>query len=500
VTTITATLQQFKQHLADLARLSQAAALLNWDLETGMPRKGAAARAEALGLLSGEIFTRFVSPQTAEALAALTAPGVTLDATDAALVRVTRRDYDKSQAIPPALVREIATVAGQAQPAWEQARHDNTFAPFVPYLTRLLALKCEVADIVGHRGNRYDALLDDYEPGLTAAALIPLIADLRRELVPLVDAIIDRQQSQPAPAVPAVPVEAQRALALALLDLLHFDSDAGRLDASAHPFSITIAPGDHRVTTRFDVADFRSSFFSVLHECGHALYELGIPAALQLTPLADGASMAIHESQSRFWENVVGRSRPFLAFVLPLLQRHCPALAAWSADDLFRSANSVRRSLIRTEADEVTYNLHVMLRFELENELLGGRLAVTDLPAAWNDRCRALLGCTPASDREGVLQDVHWAHGSFGYFPSYMLGNLYAAQLTDALRRDLPDFDTLLARGDTQAPLAWLRDRVHRHGRMLEPHELMLRATGSAPDSRHFLAYLRSKFLGDARS
>ncbi len=486
------TLQQFKEYLADISRLSQAAALLSWDLETGCPRAGVAKRAEAMGLLSQEIFSRSVSERMGGFLDTLAATELSDD--DRALVRVVKRDYDKAKAIPPALVRDLSVTAAQAQPAWEQAKADAAFPAFAPHLEKLLALKCEMADIVGWQGHRYDALLDDYEPGLTVAELDPLLATLRADLVPLAEAIIARQG--PVPALPAggYPVAAQRALGEEVLRLLGYDFAAGRLDASAHPFSITISAGDHRVTTRFDERDFRPSFFSVLHEGGHALYEMGIPAKFHETPLGEGCSMAVHESQSRFWENIVGRSRAVLEYVRPVMARHLPALDGLDSDALYRLANGVQRSLIRTEADEVTYNLHVMLRYELEKGLLDGSLAVADLPAAWNAKLRDYLGLTPTSDRAGVLQDVHWAHGSFGYFPSYLLGNLYAAQLADDMTRDL-DLDACLRRGDLRAPLAWLREKVHAHGRALLPAELLQRATGNAPDARYFLAYLRHKFL-----
>jgi carboxypeptidase Taq len=338
----------------------------------------------------------------------------------------------------------------------------------------------------------YDVLLDDFEPDMTTARLRPLLEEVREGLVPLI-AATDGAHDGPGVLAGHHEVEDQRRAVMAVLEGIGFDPDGWRLDPAPHPFAQGIAPGDTRITTRYDLHDFAGAYFGCLHEFGHGLYEASIPQRLVSTPLGDPVSLGMHESQSRLWENEIGRGRPFCAWALPRLEALLPGLGRVDADALYRSVNTVRRSLIRVEADETTYNLHIVLRFELEVGLMEGTIAVDDLPHAWNEGMHRLLGLDVPDDAQGVLQDVHWGAGLLGYFPTYTLGNLIAAQLWDVLREELPELDGQIERGDFAPLRAWLADRIHSHGRKLPPPELLRRATGQELAVAPFLRYLRDK-------
>ncbi len=488
-------IDDLRTHLGELHDLELAGALLSWDQETMMPPRAAGARAEQLGTLARLHHERFTGAETGRLLdrAASELDGSCEDSFEASLVRVTRRDWDKERQVPTELAAELARAAARALPVWTDARERSDFASFVPALRRNLQLRLRYAECfdVAHP---YDALLDDFERGLTTPEVATTFARLTDELPDLVAAIGAAEPVDDRCLHGHFSVAGQRAVIDDVLARMGFEDDAWRLDASAHPFSTEIGLHDIRLTTRYDEGYLGSALFSAMHECGHGLYEHGVPAELARTPLHSGVSLALHESQSRLWENVVGRGRPFCGWLLgPLRETFPEVFAGVDADGLWRAVNRVEPSLIRVEADEATYALHIVLRFELERALVEGELAVDDLPEAWNDGMRRLLGVEVPDDARGVLQDIHWAHGAFGYFPTYALGTIIAAQIWQRMREELPDVERSIAAGELAPLREWLGEHLHRHGRKLTPRETLRRATGSDLDVGPYLAYLRAK-------
>jgi carboxypeptidase Taq len=409
---------------------------------------------------------------------------------------VTRRDYDEARKLPTDLVAEIARAGAIAQPVWQKARKEANFDAFAPYLEKNVELNRRVADALGYQDRPYDALLDRYEPGMKTADLEKLFDELKRAIVPLIadiarnaDAVDDRALYR------GYDPDLQLTYALDVVKRLGYDLERGRQDLSAHPFSTTFGPGDARITTRVSRDFFNECFFGSVHEAGHAMYDQGQTEHLDRTPLWGAASPGVHESQSRLWENLVGRSLPFWRHFYPSLHMAFPdPLRDVDDEGFYRAVNRAYPSLIRVEADEVTYNMHVLLRFELENEMLDGTLEVKDLPEAWNSRVKSYLGLDVPNDREGVLQDIHWSSVSFGIFPGYTIGNLVSAQLMAQVRQEMPDLDSQVERGEFANLLAWLRRNVHRHGRKFTPNELLERATGRPLTAAPWIAYVRQKF------
>ncbi|MEW4568313.1 carboxypeptidase M32 [Tautonia sp. JC769] len=490
------------QRSREWSTLASCAALLSWDEQTYLPDGGSAFRGEQLGMLAGLEHERATDPRIEALLHSVEESDLIADpqAPEAVNVRELRRAFNRKAKLPRELVEELARVTSTAQHEWVAARRARDFPRFLPWLDRIVTLKRREAECVGHEsGDLYDALLDEYEPGATAATLSTLFSGLRSDLIPLVQAIAG-SSSRPDPSIlrGTFPIETQRTLGELVAASIGFDFDRGRLDTSAHPFCSGIAPGDCRITTRYRPDDFEESFFGVLHEVGHGLYEQGLPPDRFGTPMGESVSLGIHESQSRLWENLVGRGRAFWIFWFPIVKRlFRGVLGSADLDKFHRAVNRVEPSLIRTQADEVTYNLHIMIRFDLERALLSGDLPPAELPGAWDDAYRRDLGVVAPDVADGCLQDVHWAAGLIGYFPTYSLGNVYAAQLFDAASRSLGDLDTLLSRGDTQPLLDCLRHRIHHHARRYRPADLIAEATGSAPDSRPLIQSLRSRY-GDA--
>ena len=482
----------------ELGVLNSCAAVLGWDHQTYMPTKGGALRGEQMAFLASLSHQKFTDPKVGELLAAAEGSELVSDPESdaAANVRELRRAYDRATKIPPSLVAELARVTTQAQQVWEQAKKKNDYASFQPMLEQVVNLKRQEADAVGYKDHRYDALIEEYEPGTTVAELKTLFAELAATLSPLVKKIV-ASPKQPNKSVleREFPVDRQKVFAEAAAVAIGFDFGAGRLDTTAHPFCSGFGPGDCRITTRYNPKFFNEAFFGVLHETGHAMYEQGLPAEHFGTPLGVACSFGIHESQSRLWENQVGRGRPFWDHFYPRLkQTFHSVLADVDAETFYFAINDVRPSLIRVEADEATYNLHIALRFELELALLSGDLTTTDLPGAWNERFRALFGLDVPDDARGCLQDIHWAFGGIGYFPTYTLGNLYAAQLMDAAKRDLIALEDEFRCGEFGRLKGWLRDRIHRHGQRFRAGALCQRATGSPLSPKPFLSYLSEKF------
>jgi carboxypeptidase Taq len=491
-------LDQLKTRLGEIHDLHRANAVLGWDQQTYMPRGGSNARAEqsaTLQKISHEIFTADATGRLIDA-AAHEADRLDLDSDDARLISVTRRDYHKARKVPADLVAEIARVTGQAVDVWTQARARSDWKPFEPYLCKIVDLNRKLADVLGYPEKPYDALLDQYEPDMKTAQVQAVFDSIKPDLIELVrqiaakadaagDGVLHREYDE----------QQQLNFGLEVIKRYGFDFTRGRQDRSVHPFTTTFSIGDVRITTRVERQFLSPALFGTLHECGHALYEQGIKPELERTPLADGASLGMHESQSRLWENLVGRSRPFWQFFFPRLQAAFPVqLADQTVESFYRAANTVSPSLIRVEADEVTYGLHVMLRFELENDLIEGRLKIAEVPEAWNAKMQDFLGIAPPTTALGALQDIHWSSGMIGYFPTYQLGNLISLQLWDKLNADISDLTDQIAQGEFGALLAWLRTNLHQHGRKFTSVELLQRITGGGLNPAPYLKYLKTKF------
>jgi carboxypeptidase Taq len=484
--------------LKEIGVLGSTISLLHWDEQTQLPAKGAAYRAEQISLLTRMSHERFTSARMADLIAAAEkkhGSDLQQDAVSAANIRETRRTYDRQVKLPARLVEELARTTVLAQQAWVDARKQSNYAGFEPWLKKILHLKREEAGCLSSGGPLYDALLDEYEPGAKTDDLRVVFEELRAELVELVREIQESGRTAPVEILTRnYPAGEQEVLARKAASAIGFDFEAGRLDRSVHPFCSIIAPGDTRMTTRYDEQYFGDAFFGVLHETGHGLYDQGLPPEHFGTPAGDYVSLGIHESQSRMWENLVGRARPFWNFMMPhAREAFAEALAGVSEDDWMFAINSVEPSLIRTESDETTYNLHILLRFELEQALLDGQLDTGELPGAWNEKMQKYFGLTPPNDAQGCLQDIHWSGGSFGYFPTYTLGNLIAAQLFEAAKTAIPGMETAFERGDFSPLLTWLRLNVHQHGKRYSAAELVTRATGKSLSAEPLLRHLKNK-------
>jgi carboxypeptidase Taq len=491
---------ELMRRVREEALLASCGDVLAWDEETYLPRGGVPHRAEQMALLAGLEHERSADPRLGELLAAVEGSDLVRDPeSDAAVnVREIRRLYDRECRLPHALVEELARITSIAQQEWLAARERSDFARFRPWLEKVVTLKRAEADALAYSGVPYDALLDEYEPGLRSDDVARLLAVLRRDLQPLIEAIA-ASPHRPNTAVlrREYPVEQQRAFSEAVASAIGFDFRRGRLDATTHPFFITIGPDDCRIATRYNPHGFSDAFFGMLHEVGHGLYEQGRPAEHHGTPLGDAASLGLHESQARLWENTVGRSRGFWDHFFPLARKTFPgALADAAPDEFYFAVNYVGPSLIRMRADEVTYNLHILVRVELEQALLAGNLRVADLPGAWNDAHRRYLGVVPANVAEGCLQDGHWAAGLFGYFPTYTLGNVFGAQLHARATAELGDLESEFRRGEFGGLLGWLTENVYRHGQRYPAARLMERVAGASLDHRPLVESLRGKYAG----
>ncbi len=493
-----AALDELKRELAELKDLSGVASLLAWDQQVMMPPGGAAARADQLSTLGRIIHDRATSPELGKLIDAAepVTAGLDPDSDDARLVAVARYDFEKDVRVPAELRAAMTRASSESYPVWVEARRESDFARFLPCLEQTIELKRRYIECMAPETEPYDALLDDFEQGMTAATVRPIFARLKEVLIPLVCAAASSGAVDDAPLRRRLPAAGLQQMEQRVLARFGFDSEAWRLDTTVHPFETAIATSDIRLTTRYEV-DGLESLFSSMHEFGHGLYEHQVAPELDSTPLARGASLGWHESQSLLWENLIGRGLPFWEHFAAELIRIFPAeLGSLCVYDIYAMVNKVNPDFIRVEADETTYNLHVILRFELEQELLSGELPPADLPRAWNQRMHDYLGIEVPEDRLGVLQDVHWSQGSFGYFPTYSLGHLRASQLWQRISADLSDLPDEIGRGEFGSLREWLRENVHRHGRKLTPAELQDRVLGGAIDPEPFIARLREKLAG----
>ncbi len=490
-------LEDLRNRFETISDLERAGALVFWDERTKMPPGGAEPRSEMLATLARISHELVVSDELAEVVerAAAETNGADPDSDDARLVRVATRDTAKARRVPTELRAELTRAGSAGEQAWVKAREASDFAAFLPYLERNIELARVYVECFAPYDHPYDPLLDDYEPGMRTAQLEPVLAALRDGLQPLLERLGAADGPDASCLHGSFPLDAQGELARRVLDAMPIDPDERRLDETVHPFATAIAPTDLRITTRYDETYVGTAIWAVMHEAGHAMYENGIPERLARGPLGHGLSLGFHESQSRLWENWVGRSRPFLGHLLPTLSDvFRDAFGSVDADQLHRAANRVEPSLIRVEADEATYNLHIILRFELEVGLFSGQLEPAELPEAWNSRMREYLGVEVPDDAHGVLQDVHWGGGAFGYFPTYALGNVIAGQLWELAEADLPDLHEQVGRGALQPLRDWLRERLHSHGAKYEPAEMIERLTGGPLDAAPLLRQLEAKY------
>jgi carboxypeptidase Taq len=487
---------KLRERLAEIADLRRVAGLLFWDQQTMMPPAGSAARAEQLATLTRMAHELFVADEIGRLLDELGSYEDSLEpeSDEASLIRVTRRDYQKARRVPPDLRAELSRAGSQGLRAWAEAKERSDFAAFLPALERNLELKHRYIECFDGADEPYDVLLDDYERGMKTERVRAIFATLKAELVPLIAELAQRDgRSLPEVAGGGFPIDAQRAFSHEVIEAFGFRPGTWRLDPTAHPFASGGGVDDIRLTTFYHDDDLESLFAS-MHEYGHGLYEHGIDPALERTPLGTGVSLGLHESQSRMWENLVGRSRPFWHHFYPRLQAAFPtALGSVELETFYRAINRVRPSLIRIHADEVTYNLHVVLRFELEQEMVAGRVSLRELPDAWAARMHEYLGVEVPNDAEGVLQDMHWGGGSIGYFSTYSLGNVMSVQIWECVLAEITDLYEQFERGEFAALREWLRDRLHRHGRKFTPEETLAKVVGGPIDPAPYLRYLKEK-------
>lgn len=475
-----------RTHLREIEVLGGVGAAIRWDQQTMMPKAGAQNRGEQSALLSRLIHERAADPRVGEWLAVLEASDQ-LDEVQSATLRNLGRDYARVVKVPSSLIERLAIARSAGFQAWVSAKESNDFKAFAPYLQGLLDLVVERAQAIDDQAPVYGVLLEEFNPGTNSASLHKTFSRLARGLHELIDAIAN--VAPLAPLSESFPVGQQQVFMRQMASSVGYDFGAGRLDKAAHPFTISLGPGDVRITTRLHENDLLGGLGGTIHEAGHGMYEQGLPQSLRGTKVNTAASLGLHESQSRFWENFIGRSEPFFKWMVGPLREHFPASQV-SASDLYRAANRVRPSLIRVTADEVTYNLHIIIRYELESALFAGELAVEDLPGAWNEKYEKYLGVKPSTSSEGVLQDIHWAGAGFGYFPSYTIGNLYAASLGVVISESLGDIWSLVEAGDFAPILAWLRENIHSQGHLLDAPDRIQAVVGERDSVEDLLSYL----------
>jgi carboxypeptidase Taq len=485
---------ELKNRLAEIHDLRRAQEVLFWDQTVMMPPGGGPVRGAQLTTLDRIAHERFIAPEIGHLLEELGSYEESLDydSDEASLIRTTRRDWDKARRVPAELAAEMVGAGAEAHDVWAKAREENDYATFLPHLERALDLKRRYIDCFEGYDEPYDVLLDDYEPGMKTAEVRTVFDELKAALVPLIAEVASSDEDDGFMNGP-FPIDAQHQASLNVIERFGYDPQFFRLDLTVHPFAASSGTQDIRLTTRYTEHDL-TSIFTAMHECGHGLYEHGVSQSLERTPLCHGVSSALHESQSRMWENIVGRSRPFWNYFYPQVQAAFPAaLGDVEQERFYRAINRVKPTFIRVDADEATYNLHIILRFELEQELIGGTISLADLPEAWNARFEEYLGIPVTSDTVGVLQDVHWSGGGFGYFPTYSLGNIISVQIWDKVASELPDLPEQFEQGEFGDLHAWLRTNLYALGRKFTPQETLERVVGSGIDAKPYIGYLREK-------
>lgn len=489
---------EFLQYVKKMSAYQEALSLIFWDLRTGAPKKGADQRSEIIGLLSTEVFNMSVSEKMADYIEKLSSDEAKQIITEITKKTVdhSKKEFDRNKKIPVDEYKEYVILQSKSESMWEEAKNTSDFELFRPYLEKLVEMTKRFIDYWGYKDHKYNTLLDMYEPGVTVEVLDRVFGEVRDKIIPLVKAISKSNHKPDASFLyNYFSKKSQKDFSIKILEQMGFDFDAGRMDESVHPFAIGISPGDVRVTTKYNENDFRVAVFGTIHEGGHALYEQNISFDLIGTPLCTGTSMGIHESQSLFYENFVGRNLSFWKKNYDLLKSYSSGqFDSISVNEFYRAINESKPSLIRIEADELTYPLHIIIRYEIEKGLFNDEIQVKDLPAVWNEKYEHYLGIRPDSDANGILQDVHWSGGSFGYFPSYALGIMYAAQFKNAMEKDLPNFEILLEEGDLLPIKEWLTKNIHHYGSTKKPLEILIDVTGEELNAQYLVDYLLQKY------
>jgi carboxypeptidase Taq len=489
-----AKLGEFKEYLTKIEYLNSATNLLYWDMRVGIPKKGIPYRGEVLGYLSSETYKLQTSEQMKDYIDYFISQE-NLDDVIKTMVHNAKKSYDQTKKIPEDRYTEYVIATSQSEAAWEEAREKADFDIFRPHLEKIVEFNKEFIEYWGYEGNKYNTLLDFYEPGITVEELDKVFSELRKAIVNLLNKITAKS-SKPNTEFfnKHFTKEEQEAFGIFVLEKLGYDLSAGRIDVSSHPFTINLSNKDVRITTRYDENEFRGALFSTIHEGGHAIYEQNIPEELKGTGLATGVSMGIHESQSRYYENILGRSREFWEYFYPEVQKRFRQFEGVSLEEFYKAINIVEPSLIRTEADELTYSLHIIIRYEIEKALINGEIKVEELPYVWKEKYKEYLGIEPENHAEGVLQDMHWSDGSFGYFPSYALGNLYGAQFLEKMKKDIPEYFTLVQNGEFVTIYNWLKENIHKYGSVYKPADLIKNITAEELNAKYFIDYLNKKY------
>jgi len=487
--------EAYKERLVKIADIGYSTAILSWDQETYMPEKGAGFRAQQMATLSGIIHEQFTDKELGKILKKLNDNPKKLTEKQRRNITQTLKDYKKQKKYTREFVELLSKTTSECFQSWQKARQDNSFKSYAPHLTKMISLKRKEADLLGYKKHPYDALLDQYEPGARVADLDILFKDVRSQLVDFVKKIANAKQNEDAFMYLHYPKDKQWDFGIDLLKQMGYDFGAGRQDISAHPFTTSFSPKDVRVTTRISEDNLKSMIWSCIHEGGHGLYEQGLPDSEYGLPSGEAISLGIHESQSRLWENMVGRGLPYWKANMKTLHKYFPEnLHQIGPEHFYKAANIVTPSLIRTEADELTYHFHILIRYEIEKALMEGKLKVKDLPEYWNARYEEYLGVKVPSDAQGVLQDIHWSHGSIGYFPTYSLGSFYAAQFYATAKKEIKSLEQKIENGNMQPLLEWLREKIHRHGKYYSAEELCKKVTGEKLNFKHFMDYATHKY------
>lgn len=487
-------LSEIKTYVKDIEYLNNAASLLYWDMRTYIPKKAIPYRGEMLGYLSGEVYKLQTSDTMKEFIEYFDTI-YDLDHVNKAMIKKLKKDYNQIKKIPADKYKQYTVLTANAEAAWEEAHERSDFNIFKPHLDKLIKVKKEFIEYLGYTDSKYDTLLDFYEPGATVEKLDKVFVELRDAILKLLNKIKNsKTKINDNMFKKTFKKEEQEEFSKFILSKMGYDFEAGRLDESTHPFTIDFGKKDVRITTSYNETEFRSALFSCIHEGGHAMYEQDIPEELNGTMLATGASMGVHESQSRFYENLIGRSKEFWTYFYPEVQKRFSQFEGVSLEEFYKAMNIVEPSLIRVDADELTYSLHVIIRYEIEKQIINEDVAIDDLPKLWNQKYKEYLGIEPNNDKEGILQDMHWSGGDFGYFPSYVLGNIYGAQFLNTMKKDIKDLDEQIKYGKLSIIHEWLKENIHKHGAVYEPENLMKMVTGENPSAKYFIDYLNDKY------
>lgn len=488
-------IEELKNYLSEYEKLVQAMGLVYWDMRTNMPTKAGESRSKVLEYLSGESFKMVTSSKVEDFINDLSKYKNEMNHTEARMLQELERNYNETKKIPQDRYVAFVGVCSNSELAWEKAKDANDFEIFKPHLEKVVEFQKEFINYWGFKNDKYDTLLDKYELGLTTEKLDKIFAELRDGIIEVLNNVkASNKKINRDFLYGNFDIKKQKDLSLYILNKMGFDLEAGRLDESVHPFTTNFGNKDVRLTTNYHEDEFTSALFSTIHEGGHGIYEQNISDELEGTGLQTGASMAIHESQSRFYENILGRSKEFCSYLLPIAKKYFEDFKNVTLDQFYDGMNYVETSLIRTEADELTYGIHIIIRYEIEKELINGRIKVDDLKELWNKKYKEYLGVEPKSDSEGILQDMHWSDGSFGYFPSYALGNLYGAQMFHKLLEEKPDIMAEVKNGNFTEIFKWLKEKVHVHGALYTPEELIKNITGEELNPKYFIDYLKNKY------